>query len=140
MIRHRCSAFAGTGMVSLLVFPLTAAADQAGILWQTTSQMVMEGMPFSPPPTTAKFCAAHEWNQPPPPPPDQTCTQTNFQRSGNKVSWDMQCTGEMPMTGRGEITFDAAGSYTGTIRFNAEGTNMTVNLAGRKVGECDNPT
>lgn len=139
MTRHRYGALAGAAMASLLALSPASAADQAGILWQTTSQMIMEGMPFSPPPTTAKFCAAKEWNQPPPPPPDQTCTQTNVQRSGNKISWDMQCTGEMQMSGHGEITFDGTGSYTGTIRYNAEGTNMTVKLAGKKIGECDEP-
>jgi hypothetical protein len=123
----------------LLVALSPALADAPGVLWQTTSQMVMPGVPFSPPPNTVKFCAASEWTQPPPPPPGQTCTQTNFQRDGNKVSWDSQCTGEMEMTGHGEITFESEDKYTGEISFAAEGMKITMNLTGEKIGECDNP-
>jgi Protein of unknown function (DUF3617) len=115
------------------------AEESPGILWQTTSQTVIEGMPFSPPPNTTKLCAAREWNQPPPPPSGQSCTVSNFQRSDNKVSWDTQCTGEMEMSGHGEITFTSADAYTGTIEFAAEGMSVTVNLTGEKIGECDNP-
>lgn len=115
------------------------ADDPPGVLWQTTSQMVMEGMPFSPPPNTVKFCAAKDASQPPPPPPGQTCTVSNTQRSGNKVTWDTQCTGEMEMTGHGEITYDSPDSYTGEIKFSAEGMTMTTKLTGKKIGECDKP-
>ena len=74
-----------------------------------------------PPQNTMQLCTAKEWTQPPPPPPGQTCTMSNFQHDGNKVSWDTQCTGQMDMTGHGEITFTSEDSYTGTITFTAEG-------------------
>jgi len=127
--------------VSLMFMVLapSRADDPPGVLWQTTSQMVMEGMPFSPPPNTVKFCAARESSRPPPPPPGQTCTQTNVQRIGNKVSWDQQCTGEMDMTGHGEITYDSADSYSGAVKFNSDGMTMTINLSGKKIGTCDKP-
>jgi hypothetical protein len=51
-----------------------ARAESPGVLWQSTSQMTMAGMPFTPPPNTVKFCAARDSNQPPPPPPGQSCT------------------------------------------------------------------
>ena len=38
-----------------------------------------------------------------------------------------------------EITFTSADSYTGVISFTAEGTSVTVNLSGTKIGDCDNP-
>jgi hypothetical protein len=135
---QRGLAAAGTLMVLTLTPAL--ATEPAGTLWQSTSQMVMEGMPFSPPPNTVKFCAAANSNQPPPPPPGQTCTISNLQRSGNKVTWDTQCTGRTAMTGRGEITYDSPDSYTGEIKFTAEGMTMTTRLSGKKIGECDNPT
>lgn len=124
-----------------LLVPMAAQADERpGNLWKTTSQMVMPGMPFSPPPNTMQLCTAKEWTQPPPPLPGQSCTVSNFQRSDDgKVSWDTQCTGEMEMTGHGEITFTSADSYTGTIEFTAEGMTITTNLTGTKIGECDNP-
>jgi len=125
---------------SLVLFvPAVQSDERPGNLWQTTSQTVMEGMPFSPPPNTSQLCTAKEWNQPPPPPPGQSCEVSNFQRGDNKVSWDTQCTGEMEMSGHGEITFTSADSYTGEITFAAEGMNLKINLSGTKIGECDNP-
>lgn len=115
------------------------ADDPPGILWESTSQMIMPGMPFSPPPNKIKFCASADSSHPPPSPPGQSCTVSNMQRSGNKVSWDTQCTGEMEMTGHGEITYDSADSYTGEINFTAEGMTVTTKLTGTKIGTCDNP-
>jgi hypothetical protein len=46
----------------------------------------------------------------------------------------------MPMTGTGEVTFAGEDSYTGAINATAEGMNMKINLSGRKLGTCDNPT
>ena len=123
----------------LWVTLIPARADSPGVLWQSTSQMTMEGMPFTPPPNTIKFCAARDSNQPPPPPPGQTCTVSNMQRSGNKVTWDTQCTGEMDTTGHGEITYDSDDSYTGVIELAAEGVSMKINLTGKKIGDCDKP-
>lgn len=116
-----------------------ARADAPGVLWQTTSQMVMEGMPFSPPPNTVKVCAAKEAREPPPPPPGQTCTMSNVQRSGNTVSWDTQCTGEMDMTGHGEVTYEGEDKYEGQMNMTAEDITITIKLSGAKIGECDNP-
>ena len=124
--------------VSMAVLAAPAIADERpGNLWKTTSQMTMPGMPAMPP-QAMELCTAKEWNQPPPPPQGQTCTQTNFQHTGNKITWSIACTGEMDMTGEGEITYDEE-AYTGTILFNAGGMTMTVNLTGTKIGECDNP-
>jgi hypothetical protein len=126
--------------ISMSILAAGAVADEhPGNLWKTTSQTVIPNVPFSPPPNTMQHCTAKEWTQPPPPPPGQTCTVSNFQRSPDKVSWDTQCTGEMEMSGHGEITFTSADAYTGTIEFAAEGMSVTVNLTGEKIGECDNP-
>ena len=124
---------------AVLLNSQAARADAPGVLWQTTSQMVMEGMPFSPPPNTVKVCAAKDSREPPPPPPGQTCTMSNVQRSGDTVTWDTQCTGEMEMTGHGEMTYDTPESYSGEIKFTAEGMTMTTKLSGKKIGECNKP-
>jgi hypothetical protein len=114
------------------------AEDPPGVLWETTSQMVMEGMPMTMPPSTVKVCTAREWTKPPPG-GDSSCVNTNFRRVGNKATWTTQCSGQMPMSGTGEISFEGEDSYTGVIKATAEGVNMTINLSGRKVGTCDNP-
>ncbi len=126
--------------MALLSSAAAQADERPGNLWQTTSQTTMVGVPMPPmPPQSSQLCTAKEWTQPPPPPPGQSCTTSNFQREGSKVSWDTQCTGEMEMSGHGEITFTSADAYTGTINFTAEGMTVTVNLTGTKIGECDNP-
>lgn len=139
MIKHWQTGLAAAATLLLVAPTPTRAADPPGVLWQTTSQMVMPGMPFSPPPNTMQVCAAKDSNQPPPPPPGQTCTMTNVQRSGNKLTWDTQCKGEMNMTGRGEITYDSPDSYKGEIKFSADGMTMTTKLTGKKLGTCDKP-
>jgi len=137
MTKHwQGGAFAAGTLLLLALTPVRA--DAPGILWQTTSQMVMEGMPFSPPPTTLKLCKAKEWNKPPPG-GDPSCVTTNYQRVGNKATWAMQCSGEMPMTGTGEMTFAADGSYSGVINMMADGMPMKIVISGKKIGTCDKP-
>ncbi len=114
------------------------AADPPGVLWQTTSQMVMEGMPFSPPAQTLKMCAHKTWTRPPSG-GDPSCVNSNYKVVGNKATWTMQCSGDMPMTGTGEMTFESADAYTGVINATAEGITMTIKIAGKKIGTCDNP-
>jgi hypothetical protein len=129
---------AATSAFLLLTLASARGDDPPGVLWETTSQMVMEGMPMGMPPQTVKFCAAREWTKPPPG-GDASCVTSNFQREGNKVTWTMQCTGQMPMQGTGEITFDGSDSYTGAINATAQGMTMTIKLSGHKVGTCDKP-
>jgi hypothetical protein len=114
------------------------ADDQPGVLWETTSQPVMEGMPMQMPAQTQKTCVAKEWTAPPPS-GDRSCTSSNFTKNGDKATWTVQCAGEMPMNGTGEITFDGTDAYTGSVKLAAAQMKMTVKLSGRKVGGCDNP-
>jgi hypothetical protein len=133
-----CRLAAAASLVLLALAP-AHADDPPGILWDMTSQMSMAGMPFSPPPTKLKVCTPRVWTRPPPG-GDATCVNSDFQRpSPNKVTWTMQCSGEMPMTGTGEITFVGEDSYSGAINATAEGMAMTINLSGTKIGTCNNP-
>jgi len=123
---------------SMSILATVACGDERpGNLWDTTSQMSMTGM--SMPAQKMQLCTAKEWTEPPPPPPGQSCTTTDFQKTDNKVTWKTQCTGEMNMTGEGEITFNSEDSYSGVIKFVAEGMSVNVALTGTKIGECDNP-
>lgn len=137
MTRHsHGGAVAAATLLLLVLTPVRA--DAPGVLWQTTSQMVMEGLPFSPPPTTLKICKSAQWNQPPPG-GDSSCVSSNYRMVGNKATWTMQCSGENPMTGTGEMTFAADGSYTGVINAIADGMTMQIVLSGKKIGTCNNP-
>ena len=84
------------------------------------------------------MCAPKVWTKPPPG-DDETCVNSDMQRVGNKMTWTMQCSGDEPMTGTGEITFESEDSYTGTISATAEDMTMTIKLSGTKAGTCDNP-
>lgn len=137
MMRSWPGRLAAVASIGFLVLT-PVRADAPGVLWQTSSQMVMEGLPFSPPPTSLKVCTPAVWTRPPPG-GDPSCVNSNFQRSGNKVTWAMQCSGEMPMTGTGEITFDTPSSYKGAITATAEGMTILIKLSGTKLGTCDNP-
>jgi hypothetical protein len=123
---------------SPLVFQAIAADSPAkGDQWETTTRMSMEGMPMQMPAQTMKICAARNATEPPGA-TRQNCTNTNFTRVDNKVTWEVKCTGPA-MTGTGEIVYSGTDSYTGTIRFVSAEGNMTINLSGRKVGTCDHP-
>ena len=138
MIKHWQNGLAAAGTLLLVALTPARAEDPPGVLWQMTSQMAMEGMPMSMPANTVKVCTAKEWKQPPPG-GDKSCVNSNFKRVGNKATWVMECKGEMPMKGTGEITFDGTDSYTGEINAAAEGMNMKIKLSGKKLGTCDKP-
>jgi Protein of unknown function (DUF3617) len=128
-------------LASPWVFRAGAADPPAkGVLWETTSQPSMEGMPMQLPANTVKVCVAKESTEPPGASTSQgNCKNTHFVRSGDKVTWDVQCSGPT-MTGTGEIVYAGKDSYSGAIRLKSEQGNMTVKLSGRKLGgECDNP-
>ena len=133
---RRLAAAASFGL--LLVLSPARAADPPGVLWESTAQMSMAGMPTQMPAQTTRVCSAKTWTKPPSG-GDKSCVASDFKRVGNKATWTMQCSGQMPMKGSGEITFDGTDAYTGAIQATADGMNMTIKLAGKKVGTCDNP-
>ena len=129
---------AAASLVFLLVPPPAHTADPPGVLWETSSQMAMAGMPTQMPVQTQKVCSAKNWTKPPPG-GDKSCVTSDYRMVGNKATWKMQCSGQMPMQGTGELTFQGADAYTGAIQATSQGMNMTIKLAGKKVGTCDNP-
>jgi hypothetical protein len=139
MICSRNGRFAAVASLGLLaIAPISLADEPAGVLWETTSQPVMEGMPMPMPMTKMKLCAPKVWTRPPEG-GDKNCKNSNFHTVGNKATWTIACTGEMPMTGVGEMTFGADGSYVGVVKFSSDMMSMTVNLTGKKIGTCDKP-
>ena len=129
---------AAVSLVLLVLAPARAADEQPGVLWETTSQTVMEGMPMEMPVQTQKLCAAKEWTRPPAG-GDRSCTNSNFKKVGPKATWTVRCTGEMEMTGVGDMTFNGTDPYTGAVKFTGDQMSMMVKLSGRKIGGCDNP-
>ena len=125
-----------------LLPPLAAQAPAKGDLWESTSQssMTVGGMSMPMAPQTQRVCAARKWTRPPvASSKEQNCTNSDFAISGPRVTWTSVCTGQMSMTGKGEITRQGADAYTGTVKYAFAEGSMTVAIAGKKVGECDNP-
>ena len=54
---------AAAALVALLTLSPALAADPPGVLWETTSQMAMAGMPMQMPAQTQKVCSAKTWTQ-----------------------------------------------------------------------------
>ena len=65
----------------------------------------MAGMPMQMPAQTMKACTAKTWTKPPPG-GDKSCVASDYKLVGNKATWTMRCSGQMPMQGAGEITFE----------------------------------
>ena len=129
-------------MIALPALAQSGSATPAGVQWQTTSQMSMEGMPYSPPPQTWKHCSPAVWTTPPTAPDDgRGCVNSTFERFENTVSWTITCMGPPEMAGRGEIVFadDTAQAYTGKMEFASDEGVMVINLNGHVIGTCDNP-
>ena len=139
MIKASMGRLAAAAALALVPVHLPAlAAERPGVLWETTSQMAMPGMPMQMAPQTQKVCSPKTWTKPPPG-GDKSCVVSDYKMVGSKATWKMQCSGQMPMQGTGELNFEGTDAYTGTIQATSQGMNMTIKLAGKKVGTCDNP-
>ncbi|HUL68669.1 MAG TPA: DUF3617 family protein [Gemmatimonadales bacterium] len=128
---------------AVALVPVPAPSDEAapakepGEKWEVTTQMTMEGMPMAMPPHTSTVCSPKEWTQPPAGDQGQKCTYTDFHMEGNKATWKVSCAGPPAMTGDGEITRDADGSFKGAMNFTSEGNKITIKMNGKKVGTCE---
>jgi hypothetical protein len=122
---------------SVVALWASAPARAAGTddLWEVTTQMTMEGMPagMGMPAQTRQVCSAKEWTKPPVQ-SDRNCQFTDFQRTDTKATWKMTCEG---MTGEGEITRTSPEAYKGWMKMSMPQGAMTMNLTGRRVGNCD---
>jgi uncharacterized protein DUF3617 len=128
--------YLGGTSACLLFGSLAGAVAQAtGDLWQVTPQMTMQGLalPLSP----QQVCSAKQWTRAPAAGPDPTCVNNGFAMSGNTASWMVTCKSP-PSTGVGQIT-RSGDSYTGSIKFTTADGEMTINLTGNRIGDCNNP-
>lgn len=143
---------------SALVLALAAGAAAQGPgprrdgNWEVTMEMQMPNMPnmpagFSMPPMKTTQCItpadAADPNKSMPSRGERggrasDCKVSDYKAVGNKVTWNMVCTGPEPMTGTGEFIY-ATDSYTGTMIMNrtgAGGMAMTMKYSGKRLGDC----
>jgi hypothetical protein len=118
-------------------FTSTAAADvdiNPG-LWEITTEMKMPGM--SMPPATITQCLTKEDLVPQSSSPNQECEIIDMQTSGNTVRWTMKCSGEGGESiAKGEVTYHGD-TYEGTMVMTQAGTDYTMHMTGRRIGECE---
>ena len=126
----------GSSSLALLIAASSAWSDPPadGEAWQVTSQMSMAGVPFKMPSKTHRVCSKSD--EAPAENPDPNCHNSGFARSGDKLTWTVECTGEHPMTGHGEIVYEGSDKYAGTIRYESADGVMTLQLTGKRVGTC----
>ena len=130
---------ATTSLLCLCLAPVGAQAQEKGVLWETSSQAEIPGMPMKLPPVTGQHCAKEDWSEAPPAgDPSQHCKNTNFNRTPDKLTWSVVCENP-PMTGAGVLNFSGTDAYTGTVQFKTADKNIHVSLTGKKIGTCDNP-
>lgn len=126
--------------ILLLYGTPSPAADPpaAGEKWEVSTRMSVEGMNMDMGARTNTVCSPRQWTEPPggADGPGGRCTVSDFQTSASKVSWKVSCAGPPAMTGTGEITRNGDSAFSGTIRFNSEGSVMVVTMNGRRLGSC----
>jgi hypothetical protein len=134
--------------ISLLVLGLVAVVTitaQQGPMrpgrWQNTVQMQMPGMPMQMPPQTTTRCITAEQLQRDPNswvpsgPDGQACKISDQKIVRNTVTWKVACTGQMAMTGEGELTF-MEDTYAGTLKASTPAGEMTMKLSGKRLMDC----
>jgi hypothetical protein len=67
---------------------------------------------------------------------DPNCRVTEQNRSGNKITWKVVCTGRDPMTGSGEMT-RSRDTLEGRMLMKGKDGEMTMSYSGRLGGSCD---
>ena len=112
--------------------------------WQVTMQMQIPGAPVQIPPTTMEQCITEDQLKKDPAsglpngaqkPGDNACKVTDYQTSGNTVTWKMMCSGQQAMTGDGEMTF-TGDSYAGAMKMSMSQGSMSMKLSGKRLGDC----
>ena len=138
------------GMTAVLFAALAGAAvldAQSPIRpgrWEVTMQMQMANMPIQMPEMKSTQCVTPDQAKDPasalPKGPQggrggQDCKVSNYKVSGNTVTWQMACSAPQPMTSTGEMTF-TNDTYAGTMKMNSAQGDMTMKIAGKRLGDC----
>jgi hypothetical protein len=109
--------------------------------WEVSTQMQMANMPMQMKPTTTTSCVTAAQLAVDPTggmstgPQGGACKATDVKVVDNTVTWKMACAGATAMTGDGELTF-VGDTYSGSIKSKMAQGEMTIQLAGKRLGEC----
>lgn len=131
------ASLAQPGAVQQKPFKSGAGPDE---LWEVSMKMEMPGMPMALPGQTFQTCLKKGRNGSEDAiPRDSRCKVSDVTNAGGRTTFAIDCAGDEPMSGRGEIAGTPA-SYDGrmTMKSKRPGENLEVTqvFAGRKVGAC----
>jgi hypothetical protein len=122
-----------------LVLPATgfAAETMREGYWELTTSMDIPGMPMELPPTKIKHCYTEEdvKDQKKTITTDKNCTVTDLKQSGNKVTWQMKCTGQNAGVFSGATVY-TGDAYDSTMKMQTQGQTMNMKVKGKRIGAC----
>lgn len=122
-------------LVAALPFAVAQAAND-GDLWEVTTQMNVPGMPAGMGTQKQQVCTEKgDAKKAMQGKGSEKCRQTDFKQSGNKITITMECPDG---TATIENTYNAAHTeYNGTVKMTSKRGDMTMTMAGKKLGACD---
>lgn len=133
-----------TALLMTVANTLAQSPVRAG-LWEVTMQMQMPSSPVALPEMKTTRCVSPEEAKDPskslPTGPEgrggqkSDCKMVDYKMSGNTATWKMVCTSPQQLTSTGEMTF-TDDSYNGTMKLDMQQGQMTMKMAGKRVGDC----
>jgi hypothetical protein len=138
-IPSRFPSFTVAGVLAAIALAAAspAAAQGKDELWETSTKMEMPGMPMAIPGQVTRVCLGKNRKDEDLIPKQDNCRVTDSKRTGNRLTYRMECTGNEPSVIVGDITF-GNNAYEGQMKMTMTKTNDTMNMAlsGRRVGDC----
>jgi hypothetical protein len=124
--------------MSAMPVPAAQSPQQAG-MWEIKAQMSMGGAPVVEPMTTTQCVSAEDAKNPqtflPTAGDANGCKVSNQRTEGNKTTFTLVCAGPPGFSGAGEIIY-ARDSYTGSMKMDLGGQEMTVTYSAKRTGDC----
>ena len=123
------------------LFVSPALADIQAGNWELTLTTTIEGMPGGMAPITQTRCLGPEEARDPSRliGSGAGCEFSNKRDSGSEISFNVACTGQVPMTGSGAVRYTQT-TVDGTLEIfaNASGQRIVTRsqLSGRRIGGC----
>src|SRR5882672_6560860 len=128
ILRSACISLACAGIGS-------AGAAGTDELWEVSTQMNVPGMPAGMGARTNKVCTEKGDAKKAMSQGNDKCKVTDFKQSGNSVHMAMSCPDGNAVL---DTTYNTARTeYKGTMKMTSKHGDMTMTMAGRKVGTCD---
>jgi hypothetical protein len=134
-----------SGSIVALILCATPAAAQDSIregLWEISIQGLVGGQPMSSTPMVMRQCITQQSAQ------DLMaqlaggaggCQISNFNREGARARWTLACTGQVDVSGTGDVTMTSYG-FTGTLDLNVgmggQSVPMQQSFDAHWVGPC----